>query len=449
MVAVVVLDEEGRCNYLNAIAEVLTGFGSNEAFGRKLDAILTIVGPEPLPDTALGAAVRRSAEAVGETRMLGPGGVPIPVAFRTVPLRRQDGELHGTVVELIDLTGETGAGRALRESEERLRLATAATGIGIWDVNPSVGHRRWSDEFLDILGLAPGTAADSDLFTSLIHPDDRAGVVAVYERAYSTPGDGDYHAEFRIRRASDGTERWVSTTGQVSFDAAGKPVRGVGTLRDITRRKLAEEEKELLLHELTHRVKNILALVQAIVSQTLRATTDPDEAYQRILARLGSLARTHDLLVTSRWVSASLADLLTAALTPFVGEDEARVSLSGERTELAPRAVLTIGMIAHELATNAAKYGSLSVAGGRLDVDWTVDLKDSERWVSIDWRESGGPPVSPPQARGFGSKLIERSVEANLSGAVVLDYAPTGVTCRMTFPLEDSPKCGAGPHDAT
>ena len=240
MVAVVVLDADGRCNYLNAVAEVLTGFGSAEAFGRPAAEIIRLAGGMVLDDTALGRAVRERAEGGGEFSLVDRHGKPLPAAFRAVPLTRTNGDVHGTVIELFDLTGETGSGRALREREERLRLATAATGIGIWDVDAKTGHRRWSDEFLDILGLPPGTTPDSGLFTSLIHPDDRERIDAEYKRAYSDPEAGEYHAEFRIRRADTGEERWVVTTGVVTFDSEGRAVRGIGTLRDVHERRTIE-----------------------------------------------------------------------------------------------------------------------------------------------------------------------------------------------------------------
>lgn len=576
MVAVVVLDADGRCNYLNAVAEVLTGFGSAEAFGRPAAEIIRLAGGVSLDDTPLGEAVRERTEESGEIGLLDRLGRSLPAAFRAVPLTRTSGDVHGTVIELIDLTGETGSGRALREREERLRLATAATGIGIWDVDATTGHRRWSDEFLEILGLPPGTTPDSGLFTSLIHPDDRERVEAEYKRAYSDPEAGDYHAEFRIRRADTGEERWVVTTGLVTFDSEGRAVRGIGTLRDVherrsietalkeseerlrialaagrmgiwrydfatgrqewnsrqfelfgldpsveptralflslvhpedrpkvhidpnnlpppgtyldaefrivrpdgtvrwivahalahygagdapvemigvnldvTARRESEEQRELLLHELTHRVKNILALVQAVVSQTLRTTSDPEDAYERILARLSSLASTHDLLVATRWVGASLEALLATALQPFAVGDEGRLRLAGPPVEIGPRAVLTIGMVAHELATNAAKYGSLSLPEGRLDLTWKIDRQGAEPWLTIDWREQSGPPVAAPTRKGFGSRLIERSVVGNLGGKIELDYARTGFRCRLSFPLRAAADNGGDDAERT
>jgi diguanylate cyclase (GGDEF)-like protein/PAS domain S-box-containing protein len=146
-----------------------------------------------------------------------------------------------TVLALRDLSGQRRAETALRDSEERLRLAVEATGLGIWDVDPPSGARRWSDEYRAILGLPPEARADPELFASLIHPADRAWVVDRYRRAYEPAGDGRYEAELRILRASDGAERWVQATGRVFFDGTGRPLRAVGTLADVTERRQAHE----------------------------------------------------------------------------------------------------------------------------------------------------------------------------------------------------------------
>ncbi len=288
--------------------------------------------------------------------------------------------------------------------------------------------------------LDPSVEPTRELFLSLVHPED---LQAVYYDLTALPAPGTYlNSEFRIVQP-DGTIRYITAHALARYDAAGAPTEMIGVNWDVTARRELEEQRELLLHELTHRVKNILALVQAVVSQTLRTTGDPDDAYERILARLSSLASTHDLLVASRWVGASLEALLTTALQPFASGDEERLRLSGPPVEIGPRAVLTIGMVAHELATNAAKYGSLSRPEGRLELGWEITHKGGEPWIVIDWCEHGGPPVAAPTKKGFGSRLIERSVEGNLAGKIELDYAGTGFRCRLSFPLRPAADRGS------
>jgi PAS domain S-box-containing protein len=460
----------------------------------------------------------------------------------------------------------TAAGPAdaeeLRASEQRLRLAIDATGIGIWDVDVPAGERQWSPEFRAILGLPPDAPADPQVFASLIHPDDRERVLALYDRAYSSPDNPTYQAEFRIRRADNGAERWVVTIGRVYFDAGGRPLRGIGTLRDIdkrrrmeetvrlseehhrlaiaanrlgtwdtdllrgehrwsaeyrelwglppdapadpallepliaqkdwqrlqlalagaregdgrvnielpfthagngsarwallqgqilfdsdgtpvrvlgivmdtTERKQAEERQRLLLNELNHRVKNTLATVQAIVSQTLRSTPDPESAFERVQARLMALSNTHNLLNATSWAGATLGDVLGAELRPYRNQGE-RVVLRGEPVDLDARTALAFGLIAHELATNAAKYGALSVPAGRLEISWRVVGEAGSRQVELTWREKDGPPVAEPTRKGFGSRLVERSIR-DLHGTAEIDYAPAGLVCRMSFLLD-------------
>src|SRR5581483_335906 len=217
---------------------------------------------------------------------------------------------------------------------------------------------------------------------------------------------------------------------QIFFDAQRKLVRAIGVMIDITDRKLAEERQRLLLGELNHRVKNIFATIQAIVAQTLRTAPEPALASERIQARLLALSSTHDLLNTTSWSGAPLRSLIEAELRPY-GLGDGRIDLAGPAVDLDAETTLAVGMVAHELATNAAKYGSLSQSEGRLSVRWSVDGTGRLR---IDWAERGGPPVTAPSRSGFGSKLIERSL-ADLDGTAEFDFAATGLRVRLAFPI--------------
>jgi two-component sensor histidine kinase len=216
------------------------------------------------------------------------------------------------------------------------------------------------------------------------------------------------------------------------FGEHGGPVRAVGIMMDISERRQAEERQRLLVNELKHRVKNTLATVQAIVSQTLRATPDPDEAFERVQARLMALSNTHNLLNATRWEGALLGDILAAELGPYRAKGE-RIGLKGPAIALDAKTALTFGLIVHELATNAAKYGALSLDEGRVVVAWE-DWDQPSTGVALLWRELDGPRVAPPSRRGFGSRLIERSAK-DLRGTVDLDFAGSGLECRLAFPL--------------
>jgi two-component sensor histidine kinase len=200
---------------------------------------------------------------------------------------------------------------------------------------------------------------------------------------------------------------------------------------DVTDTVVAADRQKLMIDELNHRVKNTLSTVQSIAMQTARSHADPRTFAEGFQARLLALSHTHDLLTRSHWEGAGLLDILqheTEAHGPQ------RISLNGPRVDLPPAAALSLGMIFHELATNAAKYGALSTADGRVFVDWSVAGPDAPRF-QLRWREVGGPPVAPPERRGFGSRLIERNVRHDLAGEAKLDYANDGLIAEFSIPL--------------
>jgi two-component sensor histidine kinase len=188
----------------------------------------------------------------------------------------------------------------------------------------------------------------------------------------------------------------------------------------------AEEQRAFLINELNHRVKNTLATVQSITAQTLRSTERSADARKLLDTRLMALAAAHDLLTRESWIGADLQEVVERGLGPFAG-DGSRVELGGPPIRLSPRQALAISMALHELATNAVKYGSLSSTEGRIRVDWGEAGQAGTADFWLKWEESGGPPVTPPARKGFGSRLIERTLEHDLAGAARLEYRPTGV----------------------
>jgi PAS domain S-box-containing protein len=202
---------------------------------------------------------------------------------------------------------------------------------------------------------------------------------------------------------------------------------------DVTDRVTAERQQKLLLDELNHRVKNTLATVQAIASQTLRTNAEPAAFREAFESRLIALSATHDLLTATNWRSAALRDVLLLELKPFGPE---RYSLEGPEASLSPTEALTLGLLFHELATNAAKYGALSAPDGRVDVAWGLAPAAEGLRLELDWIERGGPKVSPPTRRGFGSRLIERSLTGQMRGKALLDFAVDGLRCRILLPLQ-------------
>jgi two-component sensor histidine kinase len=200
-------------------------------------------------------------------------------------------------------------------------------------------------------------------------------------------------------------------------------------------RRAADARQELLIHELNHRVKNTLATVQSMARQTARSAASLDDFTGSFEARLLAMSQTHNVLTANHWEGAGLRGILSAELEPYAGGRADRIRLDGLPVSLTPAVALPLGMAIHELATNAAKYGALSVETGQVAVEWQVDPRAGAETLSLFWRESGGPPVAPPSRTGFGTRLIRTSLERELAGEVRLDYAEAGLTCRIAVPL--------------
>ncbi|WP_374468683.1 CHASE domain-containing protein [Phenylobacterium sp.] len=204
---------------------------------------------------------------------------------------------------------------------------------------------------------------------------------------------------------------------------------------EIAARRRSEQQRELLVGELNHRVKNTLATVQSIAAQTLREGKSLKETRESFEARLLALSETHNLLTREHWEGAGLQELVQLELAPYGGERE-RIAAEGDDVLLSPEIALALGMALHELTTNALKYGALCGRVGRVSITWRRWEEAGAPWLTLSWVESGGPPVAPPQSRGFGSRLIETGLRRQLRGRVELTFPPEGVRCRIDLPLE-------------
>jgi PAS domain S-box-containing protein len=236
-----------------------------------------------------------------------------------------------------------------------------------------------------------------------------------------------------IAERPDGTRIPFAAYPKPLRDASGRLTGAVNTLVDITHRKAHEERQRLLINELNHRVKNTLATVQSIAVQSFRdVAEDHLEWFQ---GRLVALSNAYDVLTRENWESATIRELLATVLAPLSGPDSARFITSGPDLRLSPRAVLSLSMALHELCTNAAKYGALSNDTGQVRVQWSLSGTNGSSRLRLRWEEAGGPPVAPPQKRGFGSRLITRGVAHELSAEVRLEFPVTGVVCEIDAPL--------------
>jgi two-component sensor histidine kinase len=216
-------------------------------------------------------------------------------------------------------------------------------------------------------------------------------------------------------------------------DPVGRIIGASKIARDITERKRSEERQDLLINELNHRVKNTLATVQSLAMQTFSSTEGRTNARDTFAARLAALSDAHDVLTSSSWMSASVREVVSRATRAFRSVE--RLHVSGPDVRIAPKQALALSMALHELLTNAAKHGSLSNETGRVEIDWKTVEDGRGPMIEVTWKESGGPPVSRPTNRGFGSRMIERHLANELGGEVSLEYRREGVFCRMTTAL--------------
>lgn len=359
-----------------------------------------------------------------EYRVVQPSGAVRRLHAVGAVERAPDGRPLYVVGTFRDVTDERAASEALAETAERLDLAVTTDGIGIFDWYVQTGKVVWSAQEEALFGLPPdsfgGNIAD---WAACVLPEDAAAMEAAMAGAMAARRERlDFG--FRIRRP-DGAIRWIEGSGRFLYGDDGTPLRMVGTNMDVTERRAAEDHQRLLVNELNHRVKNILALVQAIVHQSFRGTDIPAAARRAFEGRLTALSTAHDLLTRERWEAASIAEVVADALAPL--ETGGRVSIEGPDLRLPAKTAVALALAVHELCTNAAKYGALSAPEGRVFVRWRVD---GER-LHFTWREAGGPPVAAPSRRGFGSRMIERALAAEFGGTASIDFAPEGVVCTL------------------
>ncbi|WP_437588534.1 AAA family ATPase [Sorangium sp. So ce1000] len=320
---------------------------------------------------------------------------------------------------------------ALREREARIRRLVDSNiiGIAVWDLDGRVIDAN--DAFLCMLGYSREELTSGDVrWTDLTPHEFNETTRRMLEQIRLV---GEFGPQEKAFFRKDGS-RVPVVIGGARFE--GSESQGVAFCLDVTERKQAEERQRLLMNELNHRVKNTLAIVQAIAMQTLRLAESPKAFADAFLARLLALSQTHDLLNQTSWQGADLHDVVRAELAPHVNGDADRVRLVGQDVCLRPEAVVTLGMVFHELTTNAVKYGALSQPSGHVAVTWNVITQEvHERLLHLEWQETDGPPVRPPRRKGFGSRLIERDLGRQLATEVRLDYLPEGVRCVMHLPL--------------
>ena len=368
--------------------------------------------PVPVVPELLRAKVKVFAELYRKTRQL----------------EQLNRELEKRVAER---TAELEASSArLQESEQQLRLATEAAEIGLWDLDNVTGALFWPPRVKAMFGISPDVPVSMTDFYGALHPDDKEATVAALAAACDPDQRTLYDVEYRAVGKEDGVIRWVAAKGRALFDGDRRCVRVVGTAVDITERKQAEERQLLLAREVDHRARNALAVVQAIVRLT---RSNSQQGYiEAVEGRIHALAQAHTLLSESRWEGADVRTLVGEELAPYRGGDPARVKIEGPAVMLSPEKAQNLALALHELATNSAKYGALSVAKGSLFVGWQTD----RNILTLSWREAGGPSVQAPSSQGFGTKILNASIKHQIGGNVTWDWRPSGLHCTVQVPVE-------------
>ncbi|MDP4004109.1 PAS domain-containing protein [Methylobacterium sp. NEAU K] len=323
---------------------------------------------------------------------------------------------------------------ALATSEERYRLSARATTDLIWDWDRDTGRIHWDDELCTLYGYRPDEIEASTVWWyEHIHPEDRErvrrSVLAAVESAQMR-----WSAEYRFRRA-DGTYATILNRAIIVRTPDGSANRVTGVMLDATQRAEADAHREMLSQELSHRLKNTLAMVQAIASQTLRGAADIESARDALIQRLLALGKAHDILLAGNAEQAGMEAVIRGALALHDNARAGRLRIEGPALDIGPKAALALALMVHELATNAAKYGALTAEMGNVTVTWRIEAAEDEPQVRLTWSESGGPPVLRPTRKGFGTRLIERVLAGTVAGEVALDYRQTGLHCELTAPL--------------
>jgi two-component sensor histidine kinase len=311
-----------------------------------------------------------------------------------------------------------------------LRLAIDAACVALWSWNVDDDRFAMDERAFELWGLPWSDAVSFENLSAHIHPADRDRVRAAFSATRSV--SGSYEIDFRIMVGDD--IRWISARGQ-GADAGAVDRAMFGIFLDVTGRKQAEEGSELLAGEMSHRVRNLLAIAAGLTQLTSRSALSIEDMTRELTRRLTSLGRAHDLirpLPGEQGKAALLGDLLAVLLSPYddTGAFSGRIRVAVPRMGVGEAAATTLAMVVHELATNSVKHGALSSAAGTLDVSGRTE--DDE--VQIIWSETGGPPVpQAPIMAGFGSRMIVRSVAGQLGGTLVYDWQPSGLVATLTI----------------
>ena len=417
---------DGVILYVNGRLCELTGYRAERLVHRDFATLFEGEAPTLAPNISLEASLLRNDDT------------SLPVSVWAGPI--SIGDSSATLVTLTDLSVHRRAEQiAAAERFSRSVLEQSTNAILVLAPDGRITHASWMAA--ELARQPPVGHTFSEAFPLEAESGTQAGTLAHFSAASldTLLATKPFHGvEVRLQSEDAGKRTFLLSAGPLLDDTRAS-VGSIVTLTDVTERKRAEEQLTMLVAELNHRVKNILAIVQSVARQTIRSSGSLANFMHAFSGRLRALAIAHDILTQTRWIGIGLKELLTAVLAPHLSAEEERVTMEGPPVLLSARAVMPLSMALHELTTNAAKYGALSVRGGRIDVSWTLTGGEDQS-VELSWRERGGPKVERGTSSGFGTVLIDRVITYDLDGTTKIDFDPSGVRCTLTFPLRDQAK---------
>ena len=426
--AVVSKNLDGTILTWNPAAERIFGWTAAEMIGQSIRKLIPadLQGEE---DRIL-AAVRRGERSLQfETERVRKDGQRIHIAVLVSPVLDRAGQVVGASKIARDITGEVRVRRALAEVEMRFALMADNIAQLAWIADPEGRISWYNKRWFEYTGVSAEDMAN-DGWRSLHHPNHLERVVN-HAAACMRAGE-EWEDTFPLRGA-DGQYRWFLTRAVPLRNSGGEIVCWFGTNTDITEQRAAERQIELLLMEVNHRSRNLLTVVQSLAERT--AAEDGAEFLPRLRQRIAGLAANQDVLVRRNWREVPLVELVDAQLE-FLEQRRTQVERSGPDLVIQARAAESVSMALHELATNAEKYGALSVPGGRVTIGWAVEPDEQGGQFRLTWTESGGPPVTPPTRRGFGRRIIEDVPARKLRGTVDCRFDPAGFRFTLTCPAD-------------
>ena len=497
--AVFLMDDQQHCVYANAAAEKLTGYCVEQLQGRPLHDVIHHKKSDgshyPIEECPIDRAFPTRAQMSGEELFVAPDGSFYPVGFTASPLLDDEGRPAGTVIEARNIAEEIAREDALQEQKRTLetlnrtgaavaaeldleRVVQTVTDAGVELTGAQFGaffynvRNEAGEAFMlytlsgadrsqfEGFGMPRATAVFKPTFDGdgVLRSDD---ILADPRYGKNTPHEGmpKGHLPVRSYLAVPVTSRSGEVIGGLFFGhpepskfnehhetlmlgIAGQAAIAVDNARlyrdaqlEIDQRRKAEEQQRLLINELNHRVKNTLAIVQSLAQQSFKSDVPPDAARASFNARLSALAAAHNLLTRRCWEKALLSEIISSSVQATAGAASAQVTSDGPEVVVSPQTAVSLAMAVHELSTNAIKYGALSGDVGTIAVTWKVSKSGDRPHLRLEWIENGGPTVATPKRRGFGTRMIEQGLAAELQGQVALEFAPSGLRCVIDAPL--------------